>query len=739
MTLMTQRRTDRPASGPNARGSAPTHARRAAPKGARRTTLALTLAAGTLLLQACGDGDEDYDFDASRLDFETAQAEAAIAANAPMTVFDPGAGQIPFPNDLLFGTDGTLDAPIAVDDAGEPLDPADPLIALNQLDGFSTVAPISAGVTEALDPGTVTLDTVHVYRVEATPQGAVTSVVEELGPTEVAVRAIGNRVVIVPVQPLVPATRYLAVLTDGIVGEDGEALQASLFYGLAKNEEPYTRGLADAGFEPVRQLTQTHLGAAASQGIDPANVVLSWTFRTQSIREPIQAAADIAMPTPLVFAPASGPSEGGLSTSDVDERFQGKANLWIGTLELPYYQTAASADDPASFQAAVNGFWRNAADTAVNPADWTPVVTTTVTVPVLMSVPNGEAAGGGQAPDGGWPVTVFQHGITQDRTNMLAIADAMADAGRVVVAIDLPMHGIVDPDSALNAANTAFPADAERHFGIDLAGVDPTAPGPDGDVDASGTHFYTPANLASSRDNLRQASADLLTLGASLPIAVVPDAAGDPVPAADAGLALNTGDSHFVGHSLGGIVGTTTLAYAPGYRSASLANPGGGIAALLEASGTIGPSIVAGLGAAGIVRGTPDYARFFVAAQTVLDSADPINHAPFLAADTNTSLHLIQVDGDDTVPNTVDGAPLSGTQPLARVLGLTRVDETTAGNRFFVRFSVGNHSTLLRPGEGDAEVAATVEMQREVANFAAGQGQTLTVNDASVITPVEQP
>ena len=121
----------------------------------------------------------------------------------------------------------------------------------------------------------------------------------------------------------------------------------------------------------------------------------------------------------------------------------------------------------------------------------------------------------------------------------------------------------------------------------------------------------------------------------------------------------------------------------------------------------------------------------------MLDSADPINHAPFLAADTNTSLHLIQVDGDDTVPNTVDGAPLSGTQPLARVLGLTRVDETTAGNRFFVRFSVGNHSTLLRPGEGDAEVAATVEMQREVANFAAGQGQTLTVNDASVITPVD--
>jgi len=721
---------------------APAASRLALPSGRRSRRLRRTALMASLVvtlggLSACGSGDEDYDFDASRQAFQTEQAERAAAANAPVALFNPRAAQLPFPNDLLFGPDGTLNVPVALDaTTGEPLEPADPAIALNQLDGFSTVAPISASVSEALDNDTVTLgETVRVFEVQATPQGAVTSLVRELDGTELAVRSVGTTLAIVPLRPLAPSTRYLAVLTDGIRGEDEQALTGSLFYGLAKNTEPYTMGLAE--FEPVRQLTQSHLGAAGSQGIDAANIVLSWTFKTQSTREPIQAAADIVTPTRLLLAPAPGPSDGRLSTSDVSDRFQGKADVWIGTLDLPYYQVAASADDATTFGAAVDSFWRNAAEAPVNPADWTPVLTTTVTVPVLMTVPNAASNSAGQAPGGGWPVTVFQHGITGNRTNMLPIADAMADAGRVVIAIDLPMHGIVDVASELNANNTPF-AETERHFGIDLNNADPTLRVPDGVIDDSGDHFYTLTNLANSRDNLRQATADLLTLSASLPNAVVSDGMGGAVPAADAGLSLNAGEKNLIGHSLGGIVGTTTLSYDSSYLSASLASPGGGLPNLLAGSEVFGPDIRNGLAAAGIVEGTPDYARYFVVAQTVLDSGDAINHAPVLAADASTGVHLIQVDGDLTLPNEVEGAPLSGTLPLARVLQVPQVDQNAAGNRAFVRFSAGNHSTLLGRGaeEGGAALAATVEMQRQVAGFAASLGQVLPINDTSVITPV---
>lgn len=700
----------------------------------RRTLLAASIAA-SLALAGCGDGDDDYDFDQSRADFEASEAARVAAAGGPQSVFDPLNAELPFPIDLLFSgsEDGTLNIPVASDpDSGEPLNPADPLLSLNQLDGFSTVAPIRAAASEALDPSSVTLgDGVRVFEVDASPAGAVTGVIREVGPTELVARAIDASVVLLPVQPLKSNTRYLAILTSAITDTDGNGLSPSLFYGLAKNEEAYTQGLAS--FEPVRQLTQTHLAAAASQQIDPDAIALSWTFKTQSLREPLQAAEDLVTSQMLLLAPAPGDATSPL----------GKANIWIGTLALPYYLDAASADEPQSFQAALNSVWRNDSQAPVNPLDWTPVATETVTVPVLMTVPNAESANGGAVPDGGWPVTVFQHGITGNRSQMLAIADAMADAGRIVIAIDQPLHGIVnttpsadDPTAAFNAANTPF-AETERHFGIDVADNASGAAGPDGNIDASGSHFINLQNLGNSRDNLRQAAADLMTLSQSIAGAVVATGPDSAVAAADAGLPLNTGDKNFVGHSLGGMAGITFLSYDDSFQSASLAMPGGGIAQLLANSGSFGPVINGGLAAAGIETGSAEYEQFLVAAQTAVDSADPINHAATLGADMSTGVHLIQVDGDNTIPNGVPTAPLSGTLPLAPQLGTPQLDQSTATNRAFVRFQVGDHGTVLRPSEGDAGVAATIEMQRQIAGFAASLGQALQINDeASVITPV---
>ena len=74
--------------------------------------------------------------------------------------------------------------------------------------------------------------------------------------------------------------------------------------------------------------------------------------------------------------------------------------------------------------------------------------------------------------------------------------------------------------------------------------------------------------------------------------------------------------------------------------------------------------------------GTPDYDSFFGATQTVIDSADPVNWA--LAANNSLlgskRLLLQEVVGsstsqpDQVIPNAVPGAPLSGTEPLIRVM-----------------------------------------------------------------------
>ena len=46
--------------------------------------------------------------------------------------------------------DGTLNIPVA-----DPNNPADPRVALNELDGFSTVAPVTARFSGAVDADTL--------------------------------------------------------------------------------------------------------------------------------------------------------------------------------------------------------------------------------------------------------------------------------------------------------------------------------------------------------------------------------------------------------------------------------------------------------------------------------------------------------------------------------------------------------------------------------------------------------
>ena len=667
-----------------------------------------------LALQACSS-DSDYNFEPS-LQEQQELVEQVQQAAAPEAAFnpDPAAPVLPFPNSLFFSgsTDGTLNIPVA-----DPTDLSNPQVALNQLDGFSTIAPISTTIASPLDTSTLVIgDTIRVFDVVVDPAtGAVASVNSELTAQQLIATQVDEQLVLLPIQPLPEKTNFLVVLTNGILGTDARALEKSLAYQLVSGETAIVETSAQAALEPLRQLTQTHLGAAASQGVDMNAIVLSWVFRTQSIRDVLQAVSDqSSTPQTLVVGPS------GLNTAQALDGLQGKADVYVGFLEVPYYQTAVG--DDGNPLAALNGFWSNASGNvpgaigAGGAPENSPVATGTETIPVLMTVPNASSDVGGTPPAGGWPVTIFQHGITGNRTQMLPLADAMADAGRVLVAIDMPVHGLTDTTIPLHADNTPAP-ERERTFGIDVVNNDTGAPGADGVEDSSGTHFYNLQNLANSRDNLRQAVADLMILSNSLGSA--------------SGIALNVGDKSFVGHSLGGIVGTTLLSYDTSFTAGTLAMPGGGIAQLLANSQSFGPVINGGLAAAGIETGSAQYNQFLAAAQTMVDSGDPINHATSLAAN-GTAIHLIEVIGDAVIPNSVATAPLSGTEPLAAFLGLTAIDSSAAGGAL-VRFSAGDHGSIIRP---DASPAATIEMQTQIATFAARQGTALPITDTSVIQAV---
>ncbi|PKL94783.1 MAG: lipase, partial [Gammaproteobacteria bacterium HGW-Gammaproteobacteria-8] len=333
-------------------------------------------------------------------------------------------------------------------------------------------------------------------------------------------------------------------------------------------------------------------------------------------------------------------------------------------------------------------------------------------------------------PAAGWPVVIFQHGITGNRSQALALADTMASIGFAVVSMDLPLHGItqtnpLDPDqplALLYVGNTPFGAFAnERTFDLDLQANATGAPGPDGQIDPSGTWFINLGSLLTSRDNIRQAQVDLSTLALNIPQM---DLDGDSISDFD-GSNIN-----FVGLSLGSIVATGFLAVEPTVNNAVLSVPGGGIANLLAGSETFGPVIRAGLAAAGVPPDSPAFFQFLGAAQQVIDAADPINWSTL--AVQNNSILLHQVAGDTVVPNAVPGAPLSGTEPMIRVMQLTPVTATTqnpAGIRGVTRFTQGTHGSLLDP----SNPAVTAEMQGQAASMIASGGTTVVVGNDTVI------
>lgn len=649
-----------------------------------------TALAVSLALVGCGDSD--YDFNASQTNAQNNYS----ASLAPL--FDPAKGVLPsLNNDLMFfGTaDGTLNIPTATASASQKV----LLEMINTLDGFGLTAPISIAFASTIQASSVKLGgTLHVFEVKKTG-GAVTSVVREVPATEMVatVTSTGKNIALVPLKPLKESTSYMVVLTNDILDTAGKRAATPSAYLLAKSNQTLTGDYA--GLEPVRQMVATQEAAALTQGIAKNRIIMSWSFTTESVTPVLQAAVNQAKASNLLVSPAAVGT-----TKLASAALQGKANIHVGTLDLPYYLDAANVK---------TSFWKGAAGSLLSRFNPTPVATSTKTVPVLMTVPNGTSAAGAVAPAKGWPVVIYQHGITSNRLSGLALADALADAGFAMIAIDLPLHGVTDKTSPLYAEKY------ERTFNVDLVNNTTKAAGADGKIDDSGEHFINLSSLLTSRDNIRQGISDLTVLRKSL---------------VNAAVKLDTSKVGFIGISLGSMVGTGYLSQETTVTPATLSVPGGGIARLLDGSQSFGPIIRAGLAQAGLQSGTADYDTFMAVTQMIVDPADPIVLGAKAAA--THPIHLTEVVGvngmnsDTVIPNRVTGAPLSGTEPLISIMGLKKVTQTAAGSGA-VRFSAGEHASLLKP---DKSLATTVEMQRQSAIFQATRGASIVITDPSVIS-----
>jgi pimeloyl-ACP methyl ester carboxylesterase len=677
-------------------------------------------------------------------------------------LFNPLSLEIPLPNTLA--RSGTTDFTLNLS-SGTNF--GDPLVAISALDGWSTTEKWVAsfveeevGLSDYRPPANIDATTVipgatvRFFEVvvdlagQSGVTGAVVAVNRELTPgVDYVAVASGSNVAIIPLRPLKELTGYMAVLTEGIKDADGNNSTADLFYYAAKRTEPLVDAtgsstdplLSDAiasAAEPLRKVVNTHLSAAASMGMDPDSITLSWTAVTQSTKVVTKVVRSLTQPAPTTAFPT------GLNSAAFG--LAGLADLSMGVITLPYFLDPPSADNPT---APLTTFWQAAPGAYVPPFDALgldptsthvtalnpiPVIKDMQTVPLLISTPS--AASGFTKPAAGWPVVIFSHGVTGNRTQLLAVADTLASVGYAAIAMDLPMHGI-SPDESPHLAglyieNTPLaPLANERTFDVDYVNNATGAPGSDDLIDGSGIHSIPVAlgSLLSGRDYLRQGQVDYSTLAVSIPFM---DINGDTLPDFDGS---NIG---FVGHSWGAIHGTVFVAIEPTVTRAVLNTPGGGIARFIEASPVFGPRIRAGLqAAAGLEPGTADYESFFLLWQTAIDPADPVNWISE-AAQFNAIL-LQEVKDESYIPNFLPTAPLSGTEPMIALGGLPGISSSRsdpAGLRVATRFlPPAVHYQILTASAGSP--AATVEMQSEMASFIASFGTQVLINDPSVLVP----
>jgi|GEM_PF-1438044 len=696
------------------------------------------------------------------------------------------------------------------------------LIPLNTLEGQSPLDP------SAIDP--------------ANPVNAVL-----FAETQIRAEAIEltdqNILRINPLKPLQGNTLYLIAIRDTVQDDTNQNIGPSANYELLSTNEPaaYNQLNLPAQLNGLHELINTSENIAAgtltqalnSSSITPDSFVYTQVFTTTAATQSLTALAhppaSVIPPTAIgqlsdslvnqrltgfyATQPLGSQGEGVAATPANGGMFPFDAELIQGAIQLPYYLTAPNASNSFDQQAEniLASIWRPnpaianqgnqaiPADTDIIPGEFNttqkvqsfnvtsnypfPKANTQVSVPLDVVLPSGDK------PADGWPVIVMMHGLQTDRSALLLLANAMANACKQTnlsitpdcfasVLIDQPLHGNPSGNPAVNVINDTsalsnqlrgeLPSElqnlSERHFNVSYNPATGNAENiDDAIIPLAGTMFINLGNFLNTRDNAKQAVVDQMNLLASLgSIDVDQDTIAD----------FNTDKVFFVGHSLGGILGIPTVASfnggsradLPRIQAAGYLNPGSQLTRLLENSPSPifgGPAIVAGLAVQGIIQTTSQYEDFFRIFQTTVDPIDPINFVAQHKA-SQTPVYLLEMAGDgsagssdQTVPNAADenplgnaqSAPLAGTEPLIREFGATAVppgdytDGTGIGasaagdaKNIVVRMSTGEHSTMALPAAQDRELFNDVVNHLATFFTTNGRGIEITNNSNSVKT-----
>lgn len=789
----------------------------------------ISLLCSALWLVGCGD-ETTSSGDSTTVEYESYIQQALQRDTTIKFALSGSNANVPLPSfALMNASDGTLEIPPGSNTSG-----SNPLVAMGQVDGWPITMPLFLDFKGAGLADGVISSGIYLYELTDSMTGSPT--IKTLLTNGVDYTAISSaasdKILIVPTKALNASSEYILAVTSAVTDANGDPVGTSSSYAALKSKKKI---YAEGDIATLQKVTQGVEKIFQLSGVDDTQIVYSTWFSTQSVSNTLFATRGA---TASAFASSSNQLEAvwkqtgiGLDTAytmqlgtpvdlaaalTADDNFStyigadkkaaiigayaaNTVDVTKGTVRLPYYLETGSKWNTQPFESAMPSLAKIKAaladsneqfaigsqllaagiDTSklatdaseqlkligltLTKSDGTPLdpdryitryspipkVKSVQDVPFLLFTPHGSTP---------TDIVIYQHGVTSAKENAYAFAKNLTAAGLAVIAIDLPLHGERSLDSTRSANS------------------DPLA-------------YINLTYLAVARDNLRQSILDVLGLRAALTVSQTLFT-GTPLSSINVGTGSKV---RMLGHSLGGIVGTSAVAESNktlgsasanalySFSAAAIQNSGGQISNLLLGSDFFGPQIKhnVALSASTEYKGFADaqcaslddsacytlftnlatqeqlaqvtsgFQLFSYAAQTLLDTIDPYSvvSTKLNSGVLTTALYFSEVDGDSVVPNSVSnpGGQLvylspqfAGTEPLATLLSLNSVNaaQTTpyATNSFVQFSSTAKHSTFVAPQDaGYADLNHHTEMQAETADFLADDSLGAVSNSNSVL------
>lgn len=331
-----------------------------------------------------------------------------------------------------------------------------------------------------------------------------------------------NTLIMRPVRPLQPETKYAVVLTEELRGENGLPVDSPFEW---VNDPKQTDDLS-----ALRRILPKQLPQRFDGELD--NVRFAWSFTTgspgESLREiraglygegPMAELSDVFRPRlhmihdvkgtgeePLTFEldelieeilPLAGGEFGDVATDAIEESLGGVDYFVSGSFLSPSFlgQDDGLAHGDAAFDDLAFEIDTRRGTKRIQPVE----------VPFICAIP--EPIGATQRP---YPVIIYSHAIGSMRFEALGFAGTMAKFGFATCTVESPAHGVdVPSEHELTIENVAnnyelhnLPGVIDTQRARDLSN--------DGDPDSGGDYFT--ADLVQTRNMIRQTTIDQMQL-----------------------------------------------------------------------------------------------------------------------------------------------------------------------------------------------------------------------------------